>query len=83
MPEPTCDPPDAGFAFTDEDFARRYSSRTAPATSDAAASGTPTQAAAGRRLHGVGNSFMRARRRRAASPAPALAEMTDAAVPAR
>lgn len=80
MPEPTCDPQDAGFAFTDEDFARRYASGAPPTASDTPCARRTTAPAPGR--HGGGNSFMRAlRRRRAASSATAVGEVKHPLAP--
>lgn len=62
MPEELPDQEEAGFVFTDEDYARRYSPR-----STAASSAPQPAKAAPTRLHGGGNSFMRARRRRLAA----------------
>jgi hypothetical protein len=75
MSDPVTDCKNDGraFAFTDEDFARRYSAErpsrpVAPA--GPAPMPTPTRTMP---LHGGGNSFMRAKRRRlAASPSSAL-----------
>jgi len=60
-----------GFTFTDQDFERRYSpEEEIPSVAEAgnpsappAQQGKPVAA----RIHGGGNSFMRARRRRLAS----------------
>jgi hypothetical protein len=65
MSEAPPDREETGFAFTEEDYTRRYSPEKAPVAS-APASVAP-QAAGRARLHGGGNSFMRARRRLAAS----------------
>jgi hypothetical protein len=69
MSEANFDREEPGFAFTDEDYARRYfpgksaaASRPTNPTASAAASQRPDG-----RLHGGGNSFMRARRRRLAA----------------
>ena len=63
-------PPDreeTGFAFTEEDYTRRYSPEKAPAAPRPPNAAPP---AAGRtRLHGGGNSFIGARRRRLAASA--------------
>ena len=83
MPEPICEPQDAGFAFTDEDFARRYSSEASSAAGDTPANGIPTTASPGPGRRGGGNSFMRAlRRRRAASAATALDKINHPPEPA-
>jgi len=66
MPEAKFDQEETGFAFTDEDFERRYSPDKLPLVS-------PPRPSAGRSakqpsgIHGGGNSFMRARRRRLAA----------------
>jgi hypothetical protein len=65
MSEAALEQEEPGFAFTDEDYTRRYSPdghvrAAAPVTAPPA---TPPPA----RLHGGGNSFMRARRRRLAA----------------
>lgn len=66
MPEQTRERGHDRLVFTDEDFNRRYSGEEAAA---GAADPADRQAKpAGRRIHGGGNAFMRARRRRAASP---------------
>ncbi len=62
------DQQETGFAFTDEDFGRRYSpDPLPPAQSSAAPATAPPAIRPARRLHGGGNSFMRARRRRLAA----------------
>jgi hypothetical protein len=62
MPDQTRDQDQRGFMFTDEDFARRYAGEDGgPEPLD------PAPPAAGPRLHGGGNAFMRARRRRLAA----------------
>jgi hypothetical protein len=58
---------ETGFAFTDEDYARRYSGEKSTAGPTPAA--PASQPARPGRLHGGGNSFMRARRRRLAAAA--------------
>jgi hypothetical protein len=65
MSDAALDQEKPGFAFTDEDYTRRYS----PDTSPRAAPSTTTPRAPSRtgRVHGGGNSFMRARRRRLAA----------------
>jgi hypothetical protein len=67
MKEAAVDQKEIGFTFTDEDFNRRYSpEKFRPAAP--APSAPPVQSpAAGPRLHGGANSFMRARRRRLAA----------------
>ena len=67
MSDTNFDQHQTGFAFTDEDYARRYF----PGKSSAAPLPTspvvvPPSAKRPARLHGGGNSFMRARRRRLA-----------------
>lgn len=65
MSETTVDQKETGFAFTDEDYTRRYlPEKSAAATGPASA---PQSAGRVTRLHGGGNSFMRARRRRLAA----------------
>lgn len=65
MSEAALDQEEPGFAFTDEDYTRRYSSgRSAHPVAPATAPPGRHQPA---RLHGGGNSFMRARRRRLAA----------------
>ncbi|HEU0156223.1 MAG TPA: hypothetical protein VFQ82_09145 [Stellaceae bacterium] len=71
MPAETSGPDSDGFAFTDEDFARRYAtgdgSRQFAGSRDLPpAPSIPTKTGP-RPIHGGGNSFMRARRRRAAT----------------
>lgn len=65
MPNEMRDQDQRGFRFTDEDFARRYAGDDgAPEALDPAPlPGAP----AGPRVHGGGNAFMRARRRRLAA----------------
>ena len=67
MSEAPPDREETGFAFTEEDYTRRYSPEKAPVAS-APVSVAP-QAVGRTRPHGGGNSFMRARRRRLAASA--------------
>lgn len=70
MPADTSGCDEAGFAFTDDDFARRYAAeRAAPRVSGPADPARPPIPAnpASRSIHGGGNSYMRARRRRLAA----------------
>ncbi|MGH7064249.1 MAG: hypothetical protein ACREET_09235 [Stellaceae bacterium] len=70
MPADTSGCDEAGFAFTDDDFARRYAAeRAAPRISGPADPAMPPIPAttASRPIHGGGNSYMRARRRRLAA----------------
>jgi hypothetical protein len=66
MSDTALDQEEAGFAFTDEDYARRYSpDKPRAAAAPAAPAPQPAPQPAKRiALHGGGNSFMRARRRR-------------------
>jgi hypothetical protein len=69
MSDANFDQNEVGFTFTDEDYARRYSPRKASAAVQPAnptPSGPASENHAGG-LHGGGNSFMRARRRRLAA----------------
>jgi hypothetical protein len=67
MSEAPFEQEETGFAFTDEDYARRYSGEKSAAGPAPAA--PASQPARHGRLHGGGNSFMRARRRRLAAAA--------------
>jgi hypothetical protein len=67
MSETTVDQKETGFAFTDEDYTRRYLPEKSAAATDAASASAPQSAGQVTRLHGGGNSFMRARRRRLAA----------------
>jgi hypothetical protein len=68
MSETLFDQEENGFTFTDQDFERRYAAEgEAPPTPSAGSrSRTTVQRAKSlaARIHGGGNSFMRARRRR-------------------
>jgi hypothetical protein len=64
MSEETFDREEDGFTFSDEDFGRRYFPEQKP-PSVAGVSSPPRTA----RIHGGGNSFMRALRRRLAAAA--------------
>ncbi len=70
MPADTSGCDETGFAFTDDDFARRYAAeRAAPGVSgpgDLPMPPIPAKAASSP-IHGGGNSYMRARRRRLAA----------------
>jgi hypothetical protein len=61
MSEETFDREEDGFTFSDEDFGRRYFPQQKPPS--AAGVSSPSRTA---RIHGGGNSFMRALRRRLA-----------------
>jgi len=61
MSEETFDSEEDGFTFSDEDFGRRYLSEQKPRPADQQAK--PNTAP----IHGGGNSFMRALRRRLAA----------------
>jgi hypothetical protein len=63
MSEETFDREEDGFTFSDEDFGRRYFSEQKSRPADQQAK--PNTA----RIHGGGNSFMRALRRRLAAAA--------------
>lgn len=69
MPDDNSD--DDGFTFTDEDFARRYETaqpvRHPPAATGSSAAASEPADPVARPIHGGGNSFMRARRRRRAA----------------
>ncbi len=71
MPADTSGCDEAGFAFTDDDFARRYAAERAapPRISGPADLPRPPipATAASSPIHGGGNSYMRARRRRLAA----------------
>ncbi len=67
MPEPEKNGEQSGFAFSDDDFRRRYTPEgQSPDGSQASAA---SASGARPRLHGGGNSYMRARRRRLAAAA--------------
>jgi len=65
MSETTPDQEEHGFAFTDEDYDRRYSLQKRLEANPAIPSPPAAKPSSG--LHGGGNSFMRARRRRLAA----------------
>jgi len=73
MSEETFDHEENGFTFSDEDFGRRYFSEQKPPSSADLKnlSRRANQQAYANivRIHGGGNSFMRALRRRLAAPA--------------
>jgi hypothetical protein len=64
MSEETFDCEEDGFIFSDEDFGRRYSPEQKPPSAAGVSSRSRTA-----RIHGRGNSFMRALRRRLAAGA--------------
>jgi hypothetical protein len=62
------DQQEVGFAFTDEDYARRYAGgKASVAKADALPAAPPQAPSRPARPHGGGNSFMRSRRRRVAA----------------
>lgn len=66
------DQEEPAFAFTDEDFARRYfPGQPSAGVRSAKPAASPASAKPAGRLHGGGNSFMRARRRRLAASSTA------------
>jgi hypothetical protein len=68
MSDADFDREEPAFAFTDEDYARRYfPGRSSAAVRSAKPPASPASAKPAGRLHGGGNSFMRARRRRLAA----------------
>jgi hypothetical protein len=68
MSEATFDKEETGFAFTDEDYTRRYSPNESAASAPASPAAQPAKHT---RPQGGGNSVMRARRRRLAASASA------------
>ncbi len=66
MLDATFDQQETGFVFTDEDYTRRYA-RDESATASPPAGSAVSVAKRAPRIHGGGNSFMRARRRRIAA----------------
>jgi hypothetical protein len=66
MTEPAANRHDPGFAFTDEDFRRRYDAEDR-GVDRPHSSPLPSPTSGPSRLHGGGNSYMRARRRRLAA----------------
>jgi hypothetical protein len=73
MSEETFDHEEDGFTFSDEDFGRRYfSEQRPPSPADVKHLSRPVNQQANpssARIHGGGNSFMRALRRRLAAAA--------------
>jgi hypothetical protein len=73
MSEETFDGEEDGFTFSDEDFGRRYFAEqnlgSASGGSNSSGAGTCQAKSSTARIHGGGNSFMRALRRRLAAAA--------------
>ena len=73
MSEETFDGEEDGFTFSDEDFGRRYfpeqNLHSASGASNSSVAGNYQAKANAARIHGGGNSFMRALRRRLAAAA--------------
>jgi hypothetical protein len=73
MSEETFDGEEDGFTFSDEDFGRRYfpepNQRSASGASNSSGAGNRQAKSNTARIHGGGNSFMRALRRRLAAAA--------------
>jgi hypothetical protein len=67
MLEPENNREQAGFAFSDDDFRRRYTPEEQ--SPDGSRASVASASGARPRLHGGGNSYMRARRRRLAGAA--------------